>query len=321
MGVGKETADSLSAGIFFLKTKIQDSACGKLAKRNVLQIQAQGEQQNPCAAHRMDGTSYDLFQTLIKGLGLRNSWDEIEFRGNKDCDACMGNAISPFVMESEPFKITNLSLAGFDFENLGWSDFCSLDPTSVRKLSIRDCSSLPVLFEYYMNDASAIALESFTCEIWHLREPVWYEGEHNVDNFLTSFSGLKHLKVHVCSKRSLNLEDITAKQPLLETFKFSAEDLDFPLASAESLVKNFRWLRRLGFRMSSFTDIVATGKMTKDQKRRATLFMRSFQDLWDLTEVMLVFPPLLKQKERLSLLRPTSALLQMISLTCYAITK
>ncbi|PVI03872.1 hypothetical protein DM02DRAFT_652106 [Periconia macrospinosa] len=281
---GKYPSEPVSATIT-LKGKAQNAA------KTGIHIQVQGEQLSSCRRSKVTGTSYDMFQSLIKGVGPPYEWEEMELKGNRSCDACVGNTISAMVINSELLKIQKLTLTGFDFEHLRLTEIHRLDFASVQDLTIRDCSNLPVLFRYFMQDPTKIALEDLTCEMWHLQEPAWYEDEHNIENFLCSFSGLKHLKIHVQSEWSLDFDAITAAHSALETFEFSAGNIDFQLESIDAVANNLHSLKRLAFRMSSLEELISTGKMGKERKRRTTLALRKLEALWGLTDVVMVFRP------------------------------
>ncbi|CAI6334024.1 unnamed protein product [Periconia digitata] len=291
--MGKSFYEPLN-GTFYISTKreVQDIATRKRSTRNI-EIRAWGSQQIEFPAYRVNGTPFQTFQSLIGNIGNLRQWDTINLTGNQSLTASVDDIMDALDVHypSLPIRITNLSLAGFSFEDLPLSDFDQLDASSVRHLSIRDCSSLPDLFEHFMGSASALQLESFECCMWNHQEDVDHNNPHNIQAFLLSLSGLKYLAIHVHSVWSLDLRGIISQHPDLEHFEYStnntAPSLEF-IDAAQSLYG----LKRLGFRASAIEELMRYGSLTEETKKQASTLFWRLGNMLNLEELMVIFRPL-----------------------------
>lgn len=289
--IGKSAEVPLDCGIQILtKVKALNVKKGQPEYRNI-RIRAWGQQQQSYPNLRANGSPFKTFQNFLQRLDVLDGWDVIDLLGNQACDADVGNTMTALdiYQPSLPVRITKLSLVGFDFDRLHRTDFDRLDTSRIRHLLIRDCRDLPKLFEFFLRNPNAPNLESFSYQMWYVEEVLSNTHQFGIEPFLLSFSGLKHLKIHVRGKWNLDMDRITAQHHTLESLEYSTGDSDISPESLDSIIRNLPTLKLLCFRLSLVAGLVSQDASTKHCTRILRSALSHLVSIWKLEDLVLIF--------------------------------
>ncbi|PVI03875.1 hypothetical protein DM02DRAFT_625403 [Periconia macrospinosa] len=211
-----------------------------------------------------------ILRQLIEHVGRNAQLKSISFQGNRQSPTSLGNSVSSIYNSAAPKILTTtaLCLSGLDFDDIHLSDFERLDLTGIRDLKILDCCNLPQLFRCFMENDSALNIESFECDMRLIDEPVWYEKLYNAQLFLMHFSSLTKLRINVSSPWELDLVQITAKHSQLRELEYCTGTKDLPLACVGAVLQALPKLNHLAFCSSIPKEAVELGRITKEFRKK-----------------------------------------------------